>query len=47
MATIIIGIGIIIVALATEPDRTTPYGGSVLPMLALAGVLIIMVLINL
>jgi hypothetical protein len=47
VATIIIGIGIIIVALAAEQDKTTHYRGSVLPMLALAGVLIIMVLINL
>lgn len=47
MAAIIIGIGIIIVTLAIGPEKTTQYGRSVLPMLALASILLIMVLISL
>jgi hypothetical protein len=39
-----IGIGIIIAALAIEPHMIVQYGYSVLPMIALAGTSIVLVL---
>lgn len=49
MATTIIGIGIgvIIAALAIEPHMLMQYGYSILPMLALAGILIGIVIFTL